>query len=591
MTKVSLLRGVVPLACALGMVWACSSGGDKKKVPLPFDGDAGSAGASGDSNASAGSGNSAGKGTGATGGTGGDQGEAGFNESGAPATGGTAGSGGTSGTAASGGTSGTAGSGGTSGSAGSGGASGSGGTTSAPPIVHGLYLSPTGLDTNGGSHDAPYLTLAKAVAGAQSGDTLVLLDGTYAPQTFVNIPDGVNVVADHSGAAILGCSFGKMFTLLGSSYIGGVTFNNCSQPVVATTAGKLDMVDLLVINGSDSSGAGSIHIGGTVVATFSASTPEHVYTMGGTNTLGVSDSASLTVTSGIFKNLNNGSFSGNATLRASATSKLLVKDTVFVDVSQPGVSGGDSADITLDHVTMDVLGNNAVLLRDNATFTSKNQTHLALTALAPSRAQCVATANGAISITDTDITGCSSGVVGVLPTNLTITGSHIHDNDGLGIDVNTNGTGTLTVTNTELNNNGTLSSQIPGAVRVTGSILNVKFRGVNVHNNGGTNPNYYGIAMQGTSGSSYDFGTFASPGGNTFLGGTGGAALTIQSPAGLTVPAVGNTWVPSLQGADASGKYAVTSGTKLEIIGPVTNPPTANYHLATTIALDLAATQ
>jgi hypothetical protein len=379
-----------------------------------------------------------------------------------------------------------------------------------------------------------------------------------------------------------------MFTFLGTSRIEGVTFNNCSQPITAKISGNLDMVDLYLINAQDTSGPGVIAIGGTVVATFSATTQGHVYTNSGANTIGVGDSASLTVTSGTFNNLGNGSYSGNGTIRAYGTSKLVLTNVIMTGINQPGVSGGDTADITLDHVTMDTLGPNAVLLRDGSTFTSKNQTHMAFTALASPRQACISTAStGTFNMSDTELTGCASGIQGNLPTNMTITNSTIHDNDGLALDVSNSATGNLTLTNTQLYNNGAIS--FFGVMRIQASILNVVFRGVNVHNNGGTTTGYYGMNFYGSAGSSYDFGTLASPGGNTFLGGSGGAALTIQAPLGLTIPAIGNTWTPSLQGADATGKYAVATGKVLEVIGPVTTPATANYHLATTDALDLAA--
>jgi hypothetical protein len=119
----------------------------------------------------------------------------------------------------------------------------------------------------------------------------------------------------------------------------------------------------------------------------------------------------------------------------------------------------------------------------------------------------------------------------------------------------------------------------------------VKFRGVNIHNNGGTAIDYYGVNIAGQAGSSYDLGTLADPGLNTFLGnGVSGAALTIQSPAGITVAAIGNVWAPNLQGADPTGKYAPVGNNKLlEVLGPVNTAGPVNYHLATTSALDLAA--
>jgi len=74
-------------------------------------------------------------------------------------------------------------------------------------------------------------------------------------------------------------------------------------------------------------------------------------------------------------------------------------------------------------------------------------------------------------------------------------------------------------------------------------------------------------------GSTADLGTVASPGGNVFQRNKAGSIFA-ESPA--RVNAVGNTWSPNVQGADANGKYSIT-----EIIsGPVTAPDNGNYGIA-----------
>jgi hypothetical protein len=539
------------------VVWACGSSPEKKRIPTGYPGEAGSAGeanAAGDTSSSGGSGaTGAGGGQAASGGVAGDQV--------APDAG-------------------------SSGTLGDAGAAGAGPT---PPPFHGLYVSPTGLDTNGGSLDAPFLTVAHAVTLAQAGDTIVLLDGTFAPQGHVNVPDSVNVMAENSGMAKVACSFGAAFTFLGSSRVEGLEFDACSQPIVATTSGTLTLVNLFLSNAGAETGA--IHIGGTVVATLTGDA-DHVYTQSGQDPVFVDGSASLTITGGIFKNVNNEAFSGNGMLRTAGSAKLVVKNVTVVDVQQTAISAADTSSVLVDHTTLDMLASNVILLRNTATLTVQNQSRLAIEPLAPTRYECLRSEGSAgITISDTEITGCSTAINAILPPTLTISAAKIHDNLGLAIDMTTSGNATLSISNSELYNNGGTSTQIHGVMRVSASVLTLKFRGVNVHNNGATYNDYYGINISGALGSVYDFGTLADPGQNTLLGnGVSGAALTIQSPSALSVPAVGNTWTPNLQGAGTDGKYVVPAGASkvLEVNGPVTALSPANYHLATTGVLRLA---
>jgi len=115
-----------------------------------------------------------------------------------------------------------------------------------------------------------------------------------------------------------------------------------------------------------------------------------------------------------------------------------------------------------------------------------------------------------------------------------------------------------------ITNNRGLGIYIQGvSASVTGTL---KMRGSTVSGNGlGIDVFDFGVA---------DFGTVADPGGNTFAGNT---ELNIDCDgnfgAGL-VPAVGNTWQPNVQGADAQGHYAAST-----VQGPVAFVNGNNFEL------------
>jgi len=555
------LRGGLPVALALGLVWACGSSSGSKHTQAP-GGEAGQAGAGGESSAG-----SAGETSGGEGGAGGDPN---------PISG--AGEGGYTGGAA-----------GETGAAGEGGAAGSG------PEFHGLYIGTDGLDANDGTRDQPFLTLAHALAVARAGDTVVFLDGTFEKAPAAIVPDGVNVMAEHSGAAKLACSFSNLFTFAGTSKVEGLEFDACAQPIVATNSGTLTMVDLYFV--SSGSETGAVHIGGSVIATLSGSTG-HVYALGGANLFFIDGSASLTVTAGRFTSGNNGVFSGNALFRTAAAAKLTLQDLTIVDVQQAAVSAADTSSVTLDHATFDLLATSLVLLRDKATFTAKNGTRLALKPNAAARYECLRSelTSGSITIVDSELTGCSSAINSVLPTTLTITGSKLHHNDGLAIDltsyVSSAPVSTVAIRDTEISDNGSASNQIHGAVRINAAVLSLTLRGVTFKNNGGAFTDATGMYLSASSGSSFDFGTVTDAGLNTFQTNGLGAGIRLQgaNQAGLTVQAVGNTWTASVQGANVEGKYVVPVGASkvLEVTGPVVTTGPANYQLVTTTTLRLA---
>ena len=563
MKRSSLLRSGVLLLVVMGLIAACGSGNNKKKVPGVPNGDGGEAGQGDAPNAG-----SAGKG--------------GAGKGGASANGGNAGD--------LGGAADEAGSGGESGAVG-----GEGGAGGAGPVFHGLYVGIDGLDTNGGSHDEPFLTLAHAISVAQAGDTIVFLDGTFAAAPVATVPDGVDVMAEHSGAAKLTCS-ANLFTFAGSSRVEGLEFDACPQPIVAISAGQLTMVDLFFVSGGTETGA--VHLGGTVKATLTGAS-DHVYSQGGANLFFLSETASLSVTGGTFKAGNNGGFSGNGLFRTANSAKLSLKDVVVVDVKQAAVSAGDTSTVTLDHAAMDLVGDFVVLLRNNPTFITKNGTRLALKPTADPGYECLRfeLSGGSVNIDDTEITGCNAAINSVLPTTLTISNSTLHHNDGLAMDLGSYQSSapisTVTISNTEISDNGTAITQIHGGIRLGAAILNLKLRGVTFKDIGGSATDATDMYLTASNGSNFDFGTLADPGLNTFQTNGLGSGLRFQSAnfSGLTVQAVGNTWTPNVQGADPQGKYAVPVGgpKTFDAVGPISvNSGAANYQLSTTTTLRLA---
>jgi hypothetical protein len=492
------------------------------------------------------------------------------------------------------GSTGEAGAAGEGGASGEGGAAGEGGAGGAPPAFNGLYVGPTGLDTNGGTPESPFLTLAHALSVAAKGDTVVFLDGSYPPVAGVNVSDGVNLKAQHTGLATLDCN-ATLLTFSGSSRVEGLTFSGCPQPIVAKTSGKLDLVAIKLVTAGATPGA--VHIGGTVQATLTAPAT-HVYTQGGANLFYVDGDASLSVNGGIFKEVGQGGFTGNGLFRTAGNANLALSNITAVDNLQTLVATEATSKATLDHVIVDGLGPHVAYIRNSSQLTVTDS-RFALKANAPQRYECIRSelyaGPGFISLTRTELTGCSVGINSIMPPALTLVDSKIHHNDVLGIDLGsgqgTANTPSLTITNTEITDNATVSPTLSIGARfsVAGTVLTAKLRGVTLKGNGGTKPNTEGMRIEAGPGSSLDFGTLASPGGNTFQGTPLGVALFFIGPAGLTVQAVGNTWTPIIQGASQQGTYSVTAGKTLDVLGPTPNVPNPlNFKLSTTTTIRLA---
>jgi len=147
--------------------------------------------------------------------------------------------------------------------------------------------------------------------------------------------------------------------------------------------------------------------------------------------------------------------------------------------------------------------------------------------------------------------GGSAETIGIIGATVTLTGNTFSGSTNVVLFA---GSGAQLTLNSNTLNNGNLAS-----VLVADAGTHVVARGNVI-----SGCAQYGVVVgpiTPISASAMDLGTVTSPGNNTILGGatvTGVGLLIDWITAGTTIQAVGNTWHPSTQGADASGHYAAT---------------------------------
>ncbi|MGE0327728.1 MAG: hypothetical protein AB7S68_35780 [Polyangiaceae bacterium] len=486
-------------------------------------------------------------------------------------TGGTAGMGasaGTGGTGASAGAGAAAGNGGAGATAGAGGIPADAGSDAdAGPTFHGLYVSPTGSDSGTGERMDPFATFTHAASVALAGDTIVFLDGTHTAAQITTVPDGVDVIADNPGAATLSSTTLGKVVLAGTTKVSGMIFDGFSPALEATT-GTLSVED-----SNFAASASALDLSGNVVATLSASVT-HVWG-GGASFAYTHGSASLTVNGGIFENL-----AGSNVFRATETSTLNLSSVQITGGAAFPATISGSAKATLDTVAVFTKSPQLFLVQNQAELTITNS-DLAMDPTSPSRLECIRSelnGVGAISLTDVKLHGCGTGINSQLPGTLTLLRTEIYANDFAGMDIGFGAGGTMDVADSNIHDNGTYGMRLGGA---GGGIYAIQFRmrGTSISNA------TEGLRITGDISSEWDLGKVGDPGGNTIAGSTTGLFSLV--PATEQVFAIGNNWLPNVQGADAQGHYSATgAGAVLDITGPGSTG--LNYGVAYASSLRLA---
>jgi hypothetical protein len=443
-----------------------------------------------------------------------------------------------------------------------GGAAGSGGDSSLP--FRGLYVGATGSDLDPGTEAEPFETLAHAASVAEAGDTIVVLDGnllTSGPS--VAIPAGVNLMAKNPGAATLVAQATPpaLLTIQGNTRIEGLKFSG--HGVVAQFAGVgaapgvLTIADTQFINCS----SWCLNLTGTAqaVVTPPANAP---LANGGSSFAHVGDTAELSVNGGTFQSSNNGNL-----FVVDGDGTLAVEGATFVDGLAKVAHLGGNGSATFSGVTVATLGN-TIFQQDGTSKLTILDSDISMKPTVAPKYNCftnIQNGVGSLTIRDSAVHDCGTGFKGSIPASITLDNVEVYNLDfGADLGVGAAGLGgAITIDGCDFHD-FTYTAFRAGS---GGNLNTFVFRDTSFSNN--VSSMWDMIILDGGNASTLDFGTLASPGGNTFLNAnTAVSALRIAMTAGY-VSAVGNTWAAA-QGADGTCHYAATgAGAKLEITADV----------------------
>lgn len=415
-----------------------------------------------------------------------------------------------------------------------------------------IYIGPGGFATAPGTRENPFATLAQAVAVAESGNTIVYLDGNYTEPTLEDplvLPDGVDLVADHARGALVTADGGAFLAPAGTSHIEGLRLSGFANVLEATAAGTVT-VTRTTFSSCAASTASAIEVGGDATVELSGGDSSHDW--GDCAAFGhVSGQGTLAVDQGKLHFTSSGS---SPVFSATGSGTLALSNLRITDGNRLLLELEDSSSTTVVQSTLSTLFSNAIALHGGAELDLTN-TELALDTQAPSRGPCIdSTGNGALALSSVLAHDCSTAVHGTAPASVSLTDVEVYSMTDGGLDFTTASSSTVTLATCsfhDLPERAVRFGAGSGVFHVTvrsSTVLNVPV----------------GFDLGGASGSSWDFGTLASPGSNTLTAAT--SALVLSLGAGATVSAVGNTWTPDVQGADSSGTYAANgAGAVLEV--------------------------
>jgi hypothetical protein len=442
-------------------------------------------------------------------------------------------------------------------------------TVSAAPGSE-VYVSPSGADTNAGTAAAPLRTLAKAFQTVGAGGTVWLHNGVFTatgeglqgPEvaTGRTLPAGAALKAVNDGGATLG------FTLqvpAGGSLV-GLVFDASSQGRVLAGGGTVVVSRPAWVKlGLTTLSHGIVASGTARVLVDPKGNPQHNYAGSGlTGFASAADSSELVVDGGRIDG-TTGQAGGFA---LDGAARLTLKALTITNTSGAWVGGG---------AVVDVAGTANIVLLDGVTIDLANA---AAACIVADRQVAGPTPAVDITLVNATLTRCAGGGVQLREgtPKLTVTASAITNNGRHAIEAGQIGfdsgvvyaqpqivaSGLVATGNAQggilMNMGGSLSID-GGQVTTVNTALQLlgakpyalRLRSVVV--DGGI----FGLRLEGDGSAGFDLGTLASPGGNTVRGASTGLRLT--TAAGVTVQAVGNTWIANTQGADASGKYSPAS--------------------------------
>jgi len=364
-------------------------------------------------------------------------------------------------------------------------------------------------------------------------------------------------------------------------------FDSQGQSCSSLTAAASTGTPTLAITGVLFKCTGALNLGGSVKAVMTpgllASGQYTALASAFAPLFNLSGTAELLIQGGIidFNNFGQGQF-GPGMLNTGGSSKLTLDAVTVRNLKQQAFVIPGSASVTLrngtliDHVgdAGECAAGAAIVVTEHGTLTMDHAT----VSNGPNAGICVSSSTTpvpTIQLTQSTISGMAGTAIATT-TGTSADAQLMADglaliNNGRGIAwTSTSAAASLTLSNLTLTGNSV------GGMTVSNGSL--KLRGSTVSNNGAEG----GVTLYGSP--SVDLGTSASPGGNTFTG-NNGAQLNSVVGAGQTVNAVGNTWTPNVQGADANGRYSLPPAfAPVPKVGPANG---ANYQIYGASTLNL----
>jgi len=441
-----------------------------------------------------------------------------------------------------------------------------------------------GADTNPCTQALPCKTMTKALSVVPAASIFSLADGVYDTTTQGNafrLPTSATLRAINPGGATVKGLAINIADGNGSVTIDGLVLDldpittECSsinaqgfsQPPPTLTLTGVLMKCVAVEHSSQI--RGGLNIGGNVKATmmpgalagglYTAGLPDGFLPL-----INLSASAELLITGGVIDGNNLGQSTGGGLLVVTENSRLTLDGVTVRNRTQTVISAqriGTGQDLFIPTIVLRngtlidnvgaatrcedgaaiVMGhNNGSLTMDRATLSNTAGVGI-----------CVGNGNGAsasVNLIQSTITRAGTAAISSAlgGGTLTVDGSSLTNNHYGILWVNSRGGPSFDLRNTTITGDG-----IAGGIGVSLSLGSgtLKMRGSTVSNNADS-----GVRLQGTM--TTDLGKAGDPGGNSFTG-TGLTGLRDIVDPGQFVDAVGNTWKPNQQGANANGYYSV----------------------------------
>jgi len=428
-----------------------------------------------------------------------------------------------------------------------------GGPSGSTALQQFIFVNPlTGSDGNSGTQDAPVKTIHRALALFKPGIRIELQAGTYNVangQVFPDsLPSGVVIESVSAGQAVLVGTIGDIaFYAAGTDTIKYVQFQGFNTCIRAGSGSHVLLgVGLTTINktfdiygaaeGIFQAGTGTSAVIGTAKE-FSRITIKDCVLSGGTSNY------SIVTLSNAARALITGT-----TIKDSPTTVLEMYDATVAEINTS----------TFSNTGLHGLGSSAAAsLRGTASLTiiGSTITDTYGSAIAMESPTAVLTLKR-VQLARNAMNGFGAAAL-YLYGSASIDSCAIVNNGEYGIVLSQ---GYFTFRHCDISGAPSQGISVSGGASLTMRSSTVSYSGIGVH--------------LVASNSLADLGTASDPGGNTFRNNTKYGVQSDVTVNGTAVQAVGNTWIPNVQGADANGHYTAKA-----VAGPTTATTPQNYYI------------